>query len=98
MKSIDELKAIIADLSEDDAVRLSNLIDRKFGWTGTTFTRQDAEQEYRNIVEDDEAEIPEDYWDFVQDSYGWSRGLPEQLTERGWDFLYGIAQDYIDSH
>ena len=98
MKNIAELKAIVADLtadlSEDDAVTLTTLIDRHYGWTGITFTRFDAETAYLNVIDDVDAEIPEDYWAFVQDSYDWSIGLPERLTERGWNTLHGIAQDY----
>ena len=91
----DELKALIANLSEDDAVRLSNLIDRQFGWTGVSYTRQDAEEAYRNVTGDD-GDVPSDYWQFVQDSHEWRSGVQDSLTVRFWDIADEIARSYLE--
>lgn len=92
---INELKALAATLSEDDAVRLATLFDRQFGWTGVTYTRRDAEDAYRKAVGDDTAVGGDKYWQYLQDSYDWHLAVRDALAERAWEIIDNLAREYV---
>ena len=91
----DHLNAIADTLSEDDAVRLARLLDRKFGWTGVTYTRRDAEDAYRKAVGDDTAVGGDKYWQYLQDSYDWHLAVRDALSERAWEIIDNLAREYV---
>lgn len=91
--AFDIIQESIPSLTEDEALNVLLRLERQFGWTGTTFTRGDAETEWQNQQYDPETGLtpdtpmPDDAWERVQQSWYWRKGLPEILTERGWELL-----------
>lgn len=87
----------IVGLSEDDNEFLNGLnkdhasttiraLMAKFGFAGTYFVREDVD----SVVD---REITDEEWDKVQDSWFWYKGIPDALTERGWDVLREAVDD-----
>jgi hypothetical protein len=73
-------------ITEDEAIRLYYVLESRFGWKGTFFTRGDAESawtEYYNQT----SEFTDEMWTQVQDSYYWRRALGDNLTEHGWELV-----------
>lgn len=90
--SYDEIKDFVNDLSEEQAIIAFHDMSNKFGWSGTFFTKADAESAWENIKYDDPEQpmedIPESVWENIRRSWLWRKGLPERLTEIGWDMMY----------
>lgn len=88
-----DAKRIIETLTEDQAMKLFWEMQNRFGWSGTVFTRYDAEQEWQNLQFDpatgltSDASLPEDTWEEIQNDWYWSRGIPDLLVERGWEMV-----------
>jgi hypothetical protein len=66
--------------TEEEAVSLYHRMSNAFGWAGSIFTRAD--------VEDIAGKVTEEQWEAVQQTYAWRKGVPERLTETGWDQVH----------
>lgn len=94
--------ALLPNLSEDGAFILFYAMCQKYGWAGTIFTRADAEQAWNTERFDgpyDESAVepmPEDVWDAFLCSWAWRKGLPERLTELGWEIVADAARDVVE--
>jgi hypothetical protein len=95
--------ALLEGLDESEALSVFWTLQSQFGWSGTVFTRADAEQEWQNAQYDDTTgetggdELPEAMWEAVQDSWYWRKGLPELMTERGWGLVGQAVMDAIEA-
>jgi len=93
--------ALVTGMTEEQALSLFWAMKNRFGWAGTVFTRSDAEQEWQNEQFDPATELtsdnpmPDDVWEAVQDSWYWHRGLPELMTERGWELVSQAVQEAL---
>lgn len=88
----DIIKESIGSLTADEAIDIIIAIEQRFGFVGTTFTRVDAEMEWRNQTDSTgDAEMPDEVWDRVQQSWYWHKGITDILTERGW----GLVSDAV---
>lgn len=80
-------------VTEDEAMALYHTLASRFGWSGTFFTREDAQEAWRNQQFDldtgltADAELPDDVWDAITSSWYWRKGLTDILTERGWQII-----------
>lgn len=66
--------------TEGEAQSLYHRMCSAFGWAGTVFGRAD--------VEDIAGKITDAQWEAVQGTYEWRKGIPERLTETGWDIVH----------
>lgn len=81
-------------ITEDQAIHLYYDIARRFGWQGTFFTREDAEnswQEYHNQTEP----FTNEMWDTVLGSWVWRKGIHQLLTERGWELVHEAVGEVL---
>lgn len=72
----------IETITEDEAVHLAIALERKFGWQGTFFTRQDADSSWTEYYEQPDV-LTDEQWDKVQQSWYWRKGISQQLVETG---------------
>lgn len=80
----------IETLTEEDAVETINALMRHFGFSGTYFTRSDADSIWVHNDNDTAQEgdaMDDATWERVQETRYWRRTLPEMLTEHGWDIV-----------
>ena len=94
--------ALLEGLDESEALSVFWTLEGQFGWAGTTFTRGDAETEWQAQTRSDEngdeindQPMPDEVWERVQQTWGWRKGIPEVLTERGWELVYLAVADAI---
>lgn len=93
----DTIMECIDSLSSDEAINIIIAIEQRFGFVGTTFTRADAEMEWRNQTDSTGAtEMPDKVWEAVQQSWAWRKGIAEITTERGWDLVYEAVREAIN--
>lgn len=81
-------------LTASQAIDIIVHLERKFGFSGTTFTRDDVNSEYRSQT-DSNMDMPDDFWEAVRLSRTWSRTMPERLTEIGFDMIYNLVYDEL---
>ena len=87
------------NITEDEAMTVYHTLARRFGWSGTFFTREDAQEAWRNQQFDldtgltADAEMPDDVWDAIMSSWYWRKGLTDILTERGWELLADAVEE-----
>ncbi len=92
--AFDIIKESLPSLTEDEGLTVFWELQRKFGWSGTVFTRADAEQEWQNAQYDEttgltfDDPMPDEVWDLVVGSWEWRKGIPEMLCERGWPLVF----------
>jgi hypothetical protein len=79
-----------AEVTEDEANQIWQLLRDKFGWAGTFFSREDADAIFE---EDHDRSLTDAEWEKVTDSYYWRKGLVETITERGWDLVRAAVDD-----
>lgn len=95
----DPITINIDTLTEDEAFRVFSEMQTKFGWTGTIFTRGDVEGmlEQYDPIHDGETinEFTDEQWDDFSSNKNWYRYCPEYLTEKGWDIIQGILDDWL---
>lgn len=84
----------IETMTEDEAIRLYHDLAMKFGWRGSFFTREDAQDSY-NEYHGQEGEMSDETWDKVSLSWYWRKGLEEIMTERGWDLVHDAVAEAI---
>ena len=98
----DTIKECIGSLTSDEAIDIIIAIEQQFGFTGTTFTRSDAEMEWQNQQYDPETgetpktPMPDDAWERVQQTWAWRKGISEITTERGWDLVYEAVSEALN--
>jgi nitrite reductase/ring-hydroxylating ferredoxin subunit len=98
----DTITECIGSLTEDEAISAIVAINTHFGFSGTVFTREDAQQEWQNQQYDPETgetpdtPMPDDAWQRVQDTWAWSKGLSDILTERGWELVSEAVAEALD--
>lgn len=90
-------KIDISDMSEDDAIYLYHRLAHKFGWNGTFFTRQDAQDSY-NEYHNQDGDLSDELWERIRMTWYWRKGLDETLTERGWDLVHASVMEAIHNH
>jgi hypothetical protein len=56
------------------------------GFSGTLFTRTDAEDRAGTALSDEE-------WEKVQSTWAWKKGLQELLCTQGWEVVDDALQD-----
>ena len=86
----DIIKESLPSLTEHEALTVFCDLQAQFGWSGTVFTRVDAEQEWQNTsygYGGSDEKMPDTVWDAVQESWYWRKGLPENMCERGWTYV-----------
>lgn len=99
----DTIGECIPDLTEDEALSVLFHLQTRFGWSGTMFTRGDAEQSWREWrplspgEDPNDLELPDELWDAVQGTWAWKKGIPEVLTERGWELLSDAIDDAVNN-
>lgn len=71
-------------ITEDEAINLYHRLAQQFGWGGTFFTREDAEERWDT---DDDGEFTDEVWDAIRLTWYWRKGLDEILCERGWEIV-----------
>lgn len=81
-------------ISEEQAIDAYNVLRARFSWAGTIFTRLDAQTEWQlQRYENDQdgshldMELSDDVWFRISSSYYWRKGLPDRLTEMGWELV-----------
>lgn len=96
------ITTLLPNLSEDGAFVVFYAMCQQYGWSGTFFTKGDAEQAWNNYREDQAEEfsadedIPEDIWDKIQNSWAWRRGMSERLAEMGWDMVHEAVREVMN--
>lgn len=84
----------IETITEDEAVRLAITLERKFGWRGTFFTREDADSSWTEYHEQPES-LTDEQWSKVQQSWYWRKGLSDQLCEIGLSIVNDAVYDAL---
>lgn len=89
----------VADLDmslvrQSDALRMVNMFMDKFGWTGTFFTREDAERVLVNITGDDDKELSDEAWEYIKNSGPW-KYIAEENGENGSNLVYEAVYEAI---
>lgn len=83
-------------ITEDEAIRLYFTLASQFGWQGSFFTREDAENSWKAYHNQTEP-FTDELWQAVCTSWYWRKGLSDGLTERGWDMVHeavaGVLND-----
>lgn len=82
-------------VTEDEAIMAYHQLARRFGWNGTFFTRSDAESSWNEYHEQDEP-LTDEVWGSIENSWEWSRGLSDLLTERGWEIVHEAVGQFVD--
>lgn len=85
----------MATITEDEAIRLYHDMATKFGWRGSFFTREDAENSY-NEYHGKEGAMTDETWEKVLLSWYWRKGLEEIMTERGWDLVHDAVAEAME--
>lgn len=83
-----DIKDFINNLTEADAFSVLHEMQKRFGWTGTMFTRDDVEQEWRAKNETDD-NMPDDIWEEIRDGWWWRKGITDMMISQGWE---GVAE------
>lgn len=92
----DTIKECIGSLTSDEAIDIIIAIEQQFGFTGTTFTRADAEQEWRSQSgKPSYIAMPDDAWERIRQTWAWRKGINEITTERGWDLVYEAVSEAL---
>ena len=98
--AIDTINECIPDLTEDEALSVLYRLQTQFGWTGTVFTRGDAESDWQQSMPlspgEEPGELPDELWTAIQTTWAWKKGIPEVLTERGWDLVADAVRDALE--
>lgn len=81
-------------ITEDEAIRLHFDLANRFGWRGSFFTREDAQNSF-NEYHGKEGEMTDELWDRVLLSWYWRKGLDEIMTERGWDLVHEAVAEAL---
>jgi hypothetical protein len=86
--------AHIETMTEEEAVETINALMRHFDFSGTYFTRGDADIAWYNQQVDNDnipaatdSVMDDETWERVRDTRYWRKTLPEILTERGWNIV-----------
>ena len=84
-------------LTEEGAINLFHDLKYQFGWSGTIFTRADADADFQNQRDDLSFDhIPDEVWDAIVNTRTWNRELPDRMCEIGWDILTEAVSEAID--
>ena len=86
--------ALFRFTTEDEAIRLYFDLASQFGWQGTFFTREDAENAWQEYHDQSEP-FTDETWNSVLLSWYWRTGLHEVLTERGWDLVHDAVGEAL---
>lgn len=82
------------NITEDEAIALYFNLANQFGWKGTFFTREDAENSWKEYHGQTEP-FTDEAWNAVCDSWYWRKGLDEIMTERGWDLVHEAVAEAL---
>lgn len=85
----------IDNITEDEAIALYHSLSNRFGWRGTFFTREDAENSWTEYHEQTEP-FTDETWNKVTSTWYWNKGLGDIMTERGWDVVHEAVSEAID--
>lgn len=69
-------------MDEDEAFMVVHVLEERFGWAGTFFTRRDAETQWDGLSEQP---FTDQMWDELRNSREWRRTVPSAMTEDGWE-------------
>lgn len=86
----------IETITEDEAIDLHHKLSRKFGWSGTFFTRADAETGWLAHTPDNAGPLTDDVWESIRQTWYWRKGLTDTLTGYGWDIVYDAVAEAIE--
>lgn len=91
------------EMPEADAIDLYHALADHFGWAGTFFTRDDAEQEWQIQTRSDENgdepntdPMPDEVWERIQQTWEW-RKMNGPMCEYGWDWVTQAVQMALTS-
>ena len=82
-----DMKNIVDQLTEDDALRMFYHLAGRFGWAGTIFAREDVSIAWH----DDDNALTDDEWQFVRSSRAW-RKMTDHACSDGLDELREIVE------
>lgn len=82
------------NITEDEAIKLYFDLAGQFGWKGTFFTREDAENSWQEYHEQSEP-FTDETWNAICLSWYWRKGLGDILTERGWDLVHEAVGEAV---
>ena len=87
-------------ITEDEAFRVYYALSQRFGWAGSFFTRGDAEGEWQSQQALAESPIPftDELWNDVTNTYWWSKGLPDRMTEDGWNLVAEAVREVMENN
>lgn len=103
MEPFDVIRENLPNINEAQAIELYWRLCKKFGWTGTFFTRDDVQSEWASQMElateelHFDKEMPDDVWSAVTTNYYWTKGMPDRLTEEGWTLLSFAVDEAIEA-
>jgi hypothetical protein len=72
-------------ITEHEAVGVYHELANRFGWAGTFFTRDDAEERW--LQESGEDTFSDDNWNDLTSTWYWRKGIENRLCEEGWDVV-----------
>lgn len=81
-----DMKSIVDQMTEDDALRMFYHLAGRFGWAGTVFSREDVSIEWHG----DDSALTDDEWQFVRGSRVWCKFTDHQCAD-GCDELRDIV-------
>jgi hypothetical protein len=79
-------------ITEDEAIDVYYKFAKRFGWGGTFFNREDAEERWMQDTGEDA--LSDDDWDNITSTWYWRKGLQDRLCEEGWE-LVQLAIDEV---
>lgn len=79
-------------MTESEFHHLWSEAQQRFGYSGTFFSRGDAEQ---HAQDSHSRALTDEEWEAVQESWYWYKGLPEQTTERGWELVASAVDESL---
>jgi hypothetical protein len=91
------IRELIAEIdSPGDAIDMIIALERKFDMRGSTYTREDVNDRFRNhisVYAEDARDMTEEEWVTFSEGWLWSRGYAEVMGE---DMLTAIADEFYN--
>lgn len=83
-----DIKDGIDQIDESDGFVIFHHLMKRFGWTGTVFSRGD----YQSAID---REVSDDEWEIVKNSWYWTKGIQSEMTDAGWDTIYTFTNEML---
>jgi hypothetical protein len=82
------------DLTENEGWIILGDLRARFGWSGCEFSKADV-QSTLDSMRTIPADLTDQEWEAIQATWEWRKGIPDQLTLRGWPLIEEAVEEVI---